>query len=73
MVKLIGGVLVGIFLGSLITELLRRKRPEVIEALEAKAREVSDRLFEGIREAYDFRESTEGRRQKTCKPEKKIV
>ncbi len=57
MFKVIGGVIVGVFLGALMLEVLSRRRPEVVEAIERKAKKVTDRLFESMREAYDFREA----------------
>jgi len=57
MFKVIGGVIVGVFLGALMLEMLSRRRPEGVEAIERKAKKVTDKLFESMRESYDFREA----------------
>ncbi len=56
MLKVVGGVLVGVFFGALVAEVVRRNKPELVEAIEFKAKTVSDKLFDNMREAYDFRE-----------------
>ena len=58
MLKMIGGIFIGVFIGSLMAEIVKRERPELAEAIEGKAKEATDMLFEGLREAYDFRENT---------------
>jgi hypothetical protein len=57
MFKVIGGVIVGVFVGAMVLEIIRREKPELVEAIENKAKAVSDKLFENMREAYDFREA----------------
>jgi len=57
MIKVIGGVLVGVFLGALLFEIIRRERPELVEAIENNARVVTDKLFDNMRETYDFRQA----------------
>ena len=57
MIKLIGGVIIGVFLGALVIEILKHRRPELIQGIEKKAKEVTDRLFDNLREAYDFRKA----------------
>lgn len=57
MFKLIGSVIVGVFVGAVVMEILKRKRPEMLEAIERKARDVTDKLFDSLREAYDFGET----------------
>jgi membrane-associated phospholipid phosphatase len=61
MYKVIGGVLIGIFLGTVFTEIFRRKRPDLFEAIEARGKEWTDRLFEGMRQSYDFSEPAKSR------------
>jgi hypothetical protein len=56
MFKIIGGVIVGVFVGTMVMEILRRRRPEMVIAIEKKAKQMTDKLFEGLREGYDFRE-----------------
>jgi len=56
MIKVIGGALVGVFIGALLFEVVRRENPELVQAIESNAKVVTDRLFENMREAYDFRQ-----------------
>lgn len=58
MFKIIGGVIAGVFFGALMLEILRRRRPEVVESIEDRARSVSDRIFDNLRESYDFRDAS---------------
>lgn len=60
MIKFFGGVLVGVFFGAMMTEITRKQKPELMEAIENKAKDMSDKLFENMREAYDFRELRDG-------------
>jgi hypothetical protein len=55
MLKIVGGVLVGVFVGAMMAEVARRNKPELVEAIEKKAKSVTDKLFDNMREAYDFR------------------
>ena len=57
MLKIFGGMALGMFLGTMLSEMVRKERPELFEAIEQKAKDVSDRLFENVREAYDFTET----------------
>ncbi len=57
MLKVVGGVLLGVFVGAMMTEVVRRNKPELVEAIEKKAKTVTDKLFENMRDAYDFRET----------------
>jgi hypothetical protein len=57
MFKIIGGVMVGIFLGAFVLELLKRKRPDLVKDIEAQAKAVSDKLFDNLREDFDFRKA----------------
>ena len=57
MFKVIGGVVVGVFLGAMVLEILKRQKPDLIENIEKKAKKVSDKLFNNMRETYDFRET----------------
>jgi len=54
MFKVIGGVVVGVFLGAMVLEILKRQRPDFIETIEKKAKTVSDKLFNNMRETYDL-------------------
>jgi hypothetical protein len=55
MYKLLGGVLLGVFVGALMIEILKRRRPELVARIERQAKSVMDKLFENMRETYDFR------------------
>lgn len=57
MYKLLGGVLLGVFVGALMIEILKRRRPELVEGIERQAKSVMDKLFDNMRETYDFRET----------------
>ena len=54
MFKVIGGVIVGVFLGAMVLEILKRQKPDLIETLEKKAKNVSDKLFGNMRDTYDL-------------------
>jgi hypothetical protein len=55
--KLIGGVFVGIFLGALAVELIKRTRPELLEGIENGARTAADILTSSFRDGYRRGES----------------
>jgi len=57
MLKVLGGVLIGVFLGSMMLEILKRKKPGVVESIEGSAKSVTDKLFNNLRESYDFRDA----------------
>jgi hypothetical protein len=57
MFKIIGGVIVGVFIGALVLEILKRHQPDLLEGIEKKAKKASDKLFESLRESYDFRKT----------------
>ena len=56
MFKILGGVLVGVFFGALMVEVLQKKKPTLVESVEGKARSLSDMLFGSIQKSYDVRE-----------------
>lgn len=56
MFKILGSVVVGVFIGAMMLEIVRRERPEMIDSIEKKAKDVTDKLFDNMKEAYDFRE-----------------
>ena len=58
MFKVLGGVIVGVFVGALVLEILKRRRPELVEGIERKAKNMTDKLFDGLQEAYDFRKTS---------------
>ncbi len=56
MFKILGGVLVGVFFGALLVEVLQKKKPNLVESVEGKARSLSDMLFGSIQKSYDVSE-----------------
>ncbi|MBW2276430.1 MAG: hypothetical protein JRF63_02995 [Deltaproteobacteria bacterium] len=56
MFKILGGVLIGVFIGSMMMEILKRKKPGILESVEGSAKSVTDKLFNNLRESYDFRD-----------------
>lgn len=57
MLKIIGSVIVGVFVGAMMMEILKRRKPEVLESVEGRAKSVTDKLFNNLRESYDFRDA----------------
>jgi hypothetical protein len=57
MLKLFGGIFLGAFVGALVVEILRKRRPEVLENLEKRAKFVSDKLFEKLGDDFGLRSS----------------
>jgi hypothetical protein len=41
MIKLLGGVFIGVFFGALAFEVISRRKPELIKSIEDKARETA--------------------------------
>ncbi len=52
MLKTIGVVVGGIFVGAVAAEILREKCPEKVDALYAKVKSFSDRIKAGFNEGY---------------------
>ena len=46
MLKFFGGTLLGVFVGALVLEVLRRRRPGVAEFVERRARKIADELLD---------------------------
>lgn len=46
MLKFIGGALLGVFVSSLILEIIRRRRPSLIQAVERRAKAIADELMD---------------------------
>lgn len=53
MEKFIGGVVLGVFVGALATEVLRRTSPNLIECVSKKTRAGADKVAGGIRNMRD--------------------
>ncbi len=48
MFKVLGGVVLGIFVGAFLLEVMRRRRPDIVEAIEMKAKDFTQNLLAGI-------------------------
>jgi len=53
MFKILGGVVLGIFVGALVLEVMRRRRPDIVEAIEKKAKDFTQNLLAGIGDGRD--------------------
>jgi len=51
MIKILGGVVIGVFVGAFAVELLRRTRPELIDDIERKARDTVDSILSAYESA----------------------
>lgn len=56
MFKLIGGVIVGVFIGAMMLEIIQKKKPGLVKSVESKARDFSDKLFGNLQESYDLQD-----------------
>ena len=50
--KIIGGVVVGVFVGALTVEVLNRRRPELLERVRDRARRTARGAIEAFQEGY---------------------
>ncbi len=50
--KIVGGVLVGVFVGAFAVELIKRTRPDLLGSVERKARLAADALWSAFRGGY---------------------
>jgi len=57
MLKVLGGVVVGIFVGALAFEILSRKHPGLIREIEDKAEEAARALLDSFSEGYRSRDT----------------
>ncbi len=53
MFKVLGGVVLGVFVGALLLEVIRRRRPDIVEAIEKKARDFTENLLVGTGDGLD--------------------
>ncbi len=53
MMKILGGVLVGAFVGAFAVEVIRRLRPEILASVGQKARSSADAVVSAFRNGYD--------------------
>jgi hypothetical protein len=56
MLKIIGGVVVGVFIGAVAVEILNRKMPGLIRQIEDKAEEAVSSIFASFRDGYGRKE-----------------
>ncbi|HEY3358735.1 MAG TPA: hypothetical protein VGQ83_36140 [Polyangia bacterium] len=50
--KILGGVFIGVFLGALAVEVLKRTRPELLEDIEASAKTAAGAIGGAFRRGY---------------------
>jgi hypothetical protein len=55
MLKILGGVVIGVFVGALAFEILQRKSPGLIEEIERKAERVANSFLEAFQDGYRTR------------------
>ena len=59
MLKILGGVAAGIFIGAFAVELLNRMRPGLIEGIEDKAKHAKDSVVEAFQNGYTRQEEVD--------------
>ncbi len=52
MFKLFGGVIIGVFVGAFVVEIIRRTRPQMLDDLERRACDAVDNVVSAFREGY---------------------
>lgn len=50
--KIIGGVVIGVFVGALAFELLKRKRPHLIRDIEDRASKTASSFIDAFKDGY---------------------
>ena len=50
--KVLGGVVVGVFVGAFAVEVIKRLRPDMLEGIERRARGASDALAGAFKSGY---------------------
>jgi hypothetical protein len=50
--KILGGVVIGVFVGALAFEILQRKRPDLIKNLEKSAENTAQSFVDAFHEGY---------------------
>ncbi len=53
MMKILGGVIVGAFVGAFAVEVIRRMRPEILASVGQKVRSSADAVFSAFKSGYD--------------------
>ena len=59
MLKVIGGVVVGVFIGAIAVEILNRKMPGLIRHIEDKAEETANAIFSSFKQGYQRKDLEE--------------
>ncbi len=52
MLKVLGGVVVGVFIGAIAVEVINRRMPGFIRHIEDKAEETANALFSSFKQGY---------------------
>jgi len=52
MLKILGGVVFGAFVGAFVVEVVRRTRPEIFASVGRKARDSADAVLAAFRKGY---------------------
>ena len=53
--KIIGGVVIGVFVGALAFELLKRKNPNLLRDIEDKAHDTATSFLDAFKDGYSAR------------------
>ena len=56
--KILGGVIIGVFVGALALEILNRKHPGFVREIEDKAEKTAQAFLEAFREGYKQAKTT---------------
>lgn len=53
--KLLGGVVIGVFVGAMTFEILKRRHPNLIQQIEDSAERTARSFIDSFKEGYDSR------------------
>ncbi len=59
MMKVLGGVVVGVFIGAIAVEIINRKMPGLIRHIEDKAEETATAIFSSFKQGYHKQDAEE--------------
>ena len=54
MLRFLGGVIIGVFCGAVVFEVLKRRRPDLLESVEQSAKKVADRILDEQRMVWQW-------------------
>ncbi len=57
--KLLGGVVIGVFIGAIAVEIINRKMPGLIRHIEDKAEETATAIFSSFKQGYQRKDGEE--------------